>query len=163
MINGTNYTTIPYVLSNSAQEAYDKIKALIIRIFSLLKKKIKGKNLKDEFFNSYIDFARKLDEEGLNKESYSYMAICEMYYDLLDRPNVLIAHERFFIDLFNAFDELLFIKKTNPDEYWEKYNEFIKYRGKMQQYYYTRVAINIEFFDEEVLKTISGHLTVGLK
>ena len=162
MINGTNNTTIPYVLSNSAQEAYDKIKALIIRIFSLLKKKIKGKNLKDEFFNSYIDFARKLDEEGLNKESYSYMAICEMYYSLIDRDDDLVAHESFFIDLFNAFDNILQIKIDQAENYDEEYNQFLVYRRKMQEYFYRNLATPSPHFNRDTLDEITSNLSGDL-
>lgn len=80
--------SILYILSEAAQEAYTKIKALIIRIFSLLKKQGKEQDLKEQFYDSYIDFARKLDEEGHYEESYSYMAICSMYYQLMDKPNL---------------------------------------------------------------------------
>ena len=60
----------------------------------------------------------------------------------MDRPEVLMSHESFFMDLFNAFDEILVIRMNNPEEYDDKYNEFLKYRGEMQDYYYyTEVAI----------------------
>lgn len=61
MINKSNIiVTVPYILSNSAQEAYEKIKALILKIFLLLKKEKKQKSLKEEFYDSYIDFAKKI-------------------------------------------------------------------------------------------------------
>lgn len=56
-------TTIPYDLSESCRGAYEKIKALILTIFSIFKARNSEKNLKEEFRDSYVDFARKLDEE----------------------------------------------------------------------------------------------------
>jgi hypothetical protein len=86
------------------------------------------------------------------------MDICAMYYDLMDRPDELIRHENFFNDLFNAFDDLLSTKMNTPDKYESKYNEFLIYSGKMQQYYYTQVAIPSEYYDEKVLSEITNHL-----
>lgn len=85
MIYENKEIEIPYILSDAAREAYEKIKALILRIFSLIKKQEKEKDLKEQFYDSYIDFARKLDQEGHYEESYSYMAICAMYYRLMYR------------------------------------------------------------------------------
>jgi hypothetical protein len=158
MIYENKEKTIPYILSEAAQDAYAKIKALILRIFSLLKKQEKEKDLKEQFYDSYIDFARKLDQEGYKNESTSYMAICAMYYRLMDRPDELMAHESFFMDLFNAFDEILFVRINNPEEYEEKYEEFLKFRGKMQDYYYTEVAIPSPNYDKDVCKEIISHL-----
>lgn len=158
MIYENKEITIPYILSEAAQEAYRKIKVLILKIFSLLKKQEKEKDLKEQFYDSYVDFARKLDEEGYKNESTSYMAICAMYYRLMDRPDELVNHESFFMDLFNAFDEILFIRINKPDEYDEKYGEFLKYRGKMQDYYYGEVAIPSPKYDSEVCREIISHL-----
>ena len=48
MITVINKQPIPYILSNATQKAYDKIKSLIIKTFSLLKckkeEKISRKN-----------------------------------------------------------------------------------------------------------------------
>ena len=150
---------IPYILSETAQEAYNKIKALILRIFSLLKKQEKENDLKEQFNDSYIDFARKLDEEGYKNESTSYMAICAMYYRLMDRPDELINHESFFMDLFNAFDEILFIRINKPDEYDERYRNFLKYRARMQDYYYSEVAVPSPKYDNDVCMRIISHLS----
>ena len=103
MISEAKNNTVPYILSDAAQKAYDKIKTLILRIFALIKRQKNHKNLKEEFYDSYIDFARKLKSEGYDTECYSYMAICEMYYQLMDRPDELISHENFFNDLFNSY------------------------------------------------------------
>lgn len=150
--------TIPHILSNSGQNAYDKNKTLMKKIFALFKKQREEKNLKEEFYDSYIDFARKLDSEGHIKESNNYMNICAMYYDLMDRPEVLIEHESFFTDLFDAFDETLSIKVTQPESYEKKYIEFRMYLGKMEQYYYTEVAIPSKHYNKEVCKEIISHL-----
>ena len=158
MINEVIKPDIPYILSETTQIAYSKFKALIQKIFSLLKRNKKEKNIKEEFYDSYMDFARKLDEEGFKNESYDYMAICAMYYDLMDRPAELINHEGFFNDLFKAFDELLSVKINNPNEYDSKYDEFLLYCGKMQQYYYTHIAIPSEYYDRDVLNEITNHL-----
>lgn len=154
---------IPYILSEAAQEAYRKIKALILKIFSLLKKQEKEKDLKEQFYDSYIDFARKLDQEGYYEESYSYMAICSMYYRLMDRPEVLMAHEGFFMDLFKAFDDLLYTKMNNPDGYDEKYIEFEDYSMKMQEYYYGNLAVPSPHFNKETLNKITSNLSGDLK
>lgn len=158
MINEVIQPNIPYALSETAKIAYKKFKALIQKIFSLLRNKKKEKNIKEQFHNSYIDFARKLDADGFKEESYDYVDICAMYYDLMDRPDELIRHENFFNDLFNAFDDLLSTKMNTPDKYESKYNEFLIYSGKMQQYYYTQVAIPSEYYDEKVLSEITNHL-----
>lgn len=81
-----------------------------------------------------------------------------MYHDLIDRPEELIAHESFFTDLFNAFDELLYIRIHDPEEYSAKSEEFLMYSGKMQEYYYTEVAIPSPYYAEDVCKEIIGHL-----
>ena len=92
MINEVDQMTIPIILSNASQKAYEKFKKLVLRIFSLLKKNQCKNNLKEEFYDSYIDFARKLDAEGYHEESNLYMSICEMYYRLIDRPDELIDY-----------------------------------------------------------------------
>ncbi|MBQ2666522.1 hypothetical protein [Methanobrevibacter sp.] len=147
----------PYILSSSTQKAYDKIKLLIMRIFAMLKQKAK-QNLKEEFYDSYIDFARKLDGEGFHEESCSYMDICTMYHDLMDRSEELIAHEGFFRNLFTAFDELLYVRINKPEEYLPKSEEFLVYCGKMQEYYYTEMAIPSPKYNEETCKKIIGNL-----
>lgn len=163
MITEINQQPMPYILSKATKRAYEKIKSLIMRIFSLIKQKVKQKNLKKEFYDSYIDFARKLDEEGLCEESSSYMDICAMYYDLMDRPNELIIHESFFNDLFIAFDELLYVRINKPVEYSTKSEEFLMYSGKMQEYYYTEVAIPSPHYSEKTCKEIIGNLAGDLK
>lgn len=163
MINKSNIiVTVPYILSNSAQKAYEKIKALILKIFLLLKKEKKQESLKEEFYDSYIDFAKKLDKDGHHKESNNYIAICDMYYDLMDRPDALIAHENFFNDLFDAFDELLNIKINDDKRYDEEYEKFISYRGAMQEYYYTTLAIPSKNYNKKTCKEIIGHLAGGI-
>ena len=157
MIHEVNQQQIPSILSNATQIAYEKVKSLILKIFSLIKEHVKQKNIKEEFYNSYIDFARKLDDEGFYDESYGYMDICAMYYDLMDRPKDLIMHEDFFKDLFNAFDELLIARINNSDDYEAKSEEFLMYCGKMQEYYYTEVAIPSPHYDEETCKEIIGN------
>ena len=163
MIDEVKTITVPYILSNSAQKAYEKIKELIMRIFDLLKKEKNQNNLKEEFYDSYIDFTRKLDKEGHAKESDNYMSICDMYYDLMDRPDVLIAHEKFFKDLFDAFDNLLHIKINAPEKYGQKYKKFMLYRGKMQEYYYTNLATTSKFYNKGTCKEIISHLAEDYK
>ena len=143
------------------EKSYEKNKNLVLRIFSLIKEDEQN-NLKEEFYDSYIDFSRKLDDEGYYDESNSYMSICEMYYRLIDRPEVLVAHESFFMDLFKAFEEFLYVKINNPEEFQEKCEEFLFYKGKMQEYYYTKVAIPSPHYDEDVLNEITRHLIGGL-
>lgn len=163
MRNEVTNQPIPYILSDVAQNAYEKIKALIRKIFSLLKCENKEENLKEKFYESYIDFARKLKVEGYDYECYSYMSICVMYYHLIDRPDVLISHESFFSDLFKAFDRLLYLKINNPDEYVIECKEFSSYLSEMQHYYYLNVAIPSEHYDEDVLNEIIGHLAGGIE
>lgn len=88
------------------------------------------------------------------------MSICEMYYHLIDRPNELVAHEEFFKDLFDAFDELLQNKLDN-NGYDEKRNNFFAYYGQMRHYYYTKIARPSKYYDEDVLNQISDHLSSG--
>ena len=71
MINEYKQQSIPLILSNAAQKAYDKIKALILKIFSIIKKEDNDKNLKEEFYESYMSFARKLKEERHDEECYN--------------------------------------------------------------------------------------------
>ena len=162
MINKTNKETVPNILSDAAQKAYEKIKALILKIFSQLKKNKEEKNLKEQFYDSYIDFARKLDIEGYKRESVSYMSICEMYYRLMDRPNELIAHENFFMDLFKSFEDILLIKINEPEEYEVKFDDFLVYRRKIQEYYYRNLAISSPHYNEKTLNEITKHLSGGL-
>ena len=162
MLNETNQPTVTHILSDAAQKAYEKIKALILKIFSLLKHQKGEKDLKDHFYDSYIDFARKLDMEGYKRESVSYMAICEMYYRLMDRPDELIAHESFFMDLFKSFEDILWIRINEPDEYDEKFDDFLVYRGKMQEYYYRNLAVPSSHYDEKTLNEITSYLSGDL-
>ena len=155
MMYEVNQQSIPYCLSNTVQKAYEKIKALISRIFSLIKKHTEEKNLKEEFYDSYIDFAKKLDEEGFDDESNCYMDICNMYYNLIDRPDVLIRYECFFNDLFDEFDKLLYAKINNAKDYECIYDNFI-------MYYYTEVAIPSPYYDEETAKEIISKLAGDL-
>lgn len=156
-----NKQPMPFILSDVAQMAYDKIKALIMRIFSLLKSKKKDETLKEKFYDSYIDFARKLKAEGHEKECYDYMSICEMYYRLIDRPDELVAHESFFMDLFNAFDGILYLKINNHQRYVEEYPKFSLYLGEMQHYYYLNLAIPSEHYNRDVLNEMTSHLVGG--
>lgn len=160
MISQEKIETVPYILSDAAQKAYDKIKALILRIFTLLKRQKNQKNLKEEFYGSYMDFARKLKTEGYDNECYNYMAICEMYYHLMDMPEKLISHEKFFNDLFNAFDDLLSSRICKSvDDYDEKYEEFLLYATKMQEYYYKNLAVPSRSYDEECCNEIISRLS----
>ena len=163
MIQEINQQPIPYCLSNTIQKAYLKIKALINKIYSLIKKHGEEKNLKKEFYESYIDFAIKLEEEGLYYESNAYMDICAMYHGLMDRPEVLIEHKSFFTDLFDEFDKLLYARINNPDDYEHIFHEFLLYSSEMQEYYYTEVAIPSPDYDEEFCKEMIGKLAGGLK
>ena len=163
MMYEINQQQIPYCLSNTVQKAYEKIKNLINKIFSVIKKHSEEKNLKEEFYDSYIDFARKLDNEGFINESNSYMAICDMYYNLIGRPDVLISHENFFKDLFEEFDKLLYARINNPLDYENIYNEFLIYSGEMQEYYYTKVALPSHYYDDKTTKEIIGKLAGDLK
>lgn len=162
MISEAKNNTVPYILSDAAQKAYDKIKTLILRIFALIKRQKNHKNLKEEFYDSYIDFARKLKSEGYDTECYSYMAICEMYYQLMDKPDELISHENFFNDLFNSFDNLLSSKITKSADYDERYAEFLLYTTKMQEYFYKNLAVPSPYYDEEVCNEIISRLSGDL-
>lgn len=159
MISQEKNETVSNILSDAAQKSYEKIKALILRIFTLLKRQKNQKNLKEEFYDSYIDFARKLKSEGYDNECYNYMAICEMYYHLMDRPDELISHEKFFNDLFNAFDDLLSSRISKSVAYDEKYDEFLLYTTKMQEYYYKNLAVPSMSYDEEVCNKIICRLS----
>ena len=154
MISQEKNETVSNILSDAAQKSYEKIKALILRIFTLLKRQKNQKNLKEEFYDSYIDFARKLKSEGYDNECYNYMAICEMYYHLMDRPDELISYEKFFNDLFNAFDGLLSSTISKSVDYDEKYDEFLLYTTKMQEYYYKNLAVPSRSYDEECCNKI---------
>ncbi len=160
MISENNKITVPYILSDAAQKAYIKIKEMILKIFSLLKHETVERDLKEQFREYYIDFAKRLDEDNRHEESNIYMSICEMYYHLIDRPKELVAHEDFFKDLFEAFDELLQYKLDNIG-YDEKRNNFFEYYGHMRHYYYTNVALPSKYYDEDVLNQISDYLSRG--
>lgn len=158
MIHEVNQQQIPSILSNATQIAYEKVKSLILKIFSLIKEHVKQKNIKEEFYQSYMGFARKLKDEGHDEECYLFMSICEMYYMLIDRTNELIAHEEFFTELFEAFDELLLMKINDSDKYNEKLIDFNMDFRKKRRYYYTEVAKPSKHYDESVLEEISSHL-----
>lgn len=64
MIHEVHQQQIPSILSNATQIAYEKVKSLILKIFSLIKEHVKQKNIKEEFYQSYMGFARKLKDEG---------------------------------------------------------------------------------------------------
>ena len=158
MINNVTAPNMPQILSIKAQEAYKKLKALIMKIFSLIKNQKNNAEIKEEFYHAYINFARRLKDEGYEKECYAYMSICEMYYRLIDRPNELIAHEEFFTNLFEDFDALLYIKINKPEEFEEKYNEYIANFRKARRYYYTKVAVPSPQYNEDALHEIANNL-----
>lgn len=153
MINETNGSAIPYILSNTCQQAYEKIKTLIKKIFALIKQK-NPKISREDFRTTYLNFAMQLKDDGHVDESYCYMEICNMYHHLLNNPDKLMAHESFFNDLFNAFDELLMVKLNNSEEYELKYDDFIVYLGEMESYFYSGVATPTKDYDEKVCHDI---------
>lgn len=159
MIGEAKQITVPMILSDVAQKAYDEFKSLVLKIFSLLKRNAPENDLKEKFYDSYIDFARKLDDEGHFNESNLFMSTCEMYYRLIDRPDELIEFESFFTDLFNAFDCLLQAKINGISEYCERYGEFLIYFGEMQDYYFSQVGMPSENYNEDALNEIMGHLS----
>ena len=87
------------------------------------------------------------------------MAICSMYFNVMDNPEVLMAHESFFIDLFNAFDELIHF---SGEKYNEKFQEFLRYKRKMQEYFYTEVAEHSKYYDKDVCNEIINCLVGDL-
>lgn len=162
MINSIVESNIPYVLSETTREAYSKLKALIMKIFSLLKMRKKTEqDLKHKFDESYIDFAKKLKEEG-HEEYHEYMTICAMYSQLIERPKLLISHEDFFKELFDSFDELLNMKISNCSNYEDKYNEYIIFLGKKQEYFYRNLAIPSDKYNKNTINQIIHNLSGGL-
>ena len=140
-------------LTDKARKLYEQVKALVMRIYSLIKKE-DIEDIKNNFCISYLDFARQLKREGYDDQCYQYMAICEMYFGLMDRPDELIAHKDFFTKLFNAFDELFYIRVNCPQEYEEKLAEYEDNFMEVHKYYYTEVYIPSHHYDEEVLGKI---------
>lgn len=159
MINEEKQITVPMILSDVAQKAYEEFKSLVLKIFSLLKNDVHEKDLKEKFYDSYIDFSRKLDNEGHLNESNLYMSICEMYYRLINQPDELIEFESFFTDLFNEFDCLLQAKINGMSDYPVKYDEFLIYFGEKQDYYFSHVGMPSENYNEDALNEIIGHLS----
>ena len=90
------------------------------------------------------------------------MSICEMYYRLIDKPDELIDYESFFTDLFDAFDDLLHVKIHEPSHYDEKFEEFIRYSGEMQDFYYLHLAQPSNQYDEDTLSKIIHNLAGDL-
>lgn len=149
------------LLGKTVSEAYEKLKALIKRIISVIKGH-EELNIEKEFEKSYTKFTKMLIEKNHHDEANFFMAICVMYQHLFDRPEELINHEDFFNDLFIAFDELLFTKLNKPDDYKAKYREFISYWGAMIAYFGANVAIPSEYYDEETLAQIVTCLHRGV-
>ena len=159
MINEIINSNIPTVLSETAQKAYAKIKALILKIFSMLKSQKNEKfNLKKEFDESYLNFAKKLKEEG-HEEYHEYMTICEMYSQLINNPKKLISNEEYFKELFTAFDELLCSKINESEEYEKKYEYFLKFLDEKQKYFYNHLAKPSQYYNETVLNEIIHNLS----
>ena len=148
----------PIILNENIQESYRKFKAFMMEIYFQVKCRGINNEMKRDFYNSYLDFACQLDSEGFKDESYDFMAVCAMYYDLMDRSEDLINHESFFKDLFKAFGNLLTAKTDPHTDYESQYDEFIMYSSKIQQYYYTQVAIPSEYYDKDTLKEITASL-----
>lgn len=163
MFVNENQKNVSNVLGDAFCMAYKKFKALILRIFALLKNQEKHRDLKEEFYESYVDFARKLKFQGYDDECYCYMDICAMYYNLMDRTDELIAHESFFMDLFDAFDEILNVRISESEDYDEKFRQFLFYSGRMQEYYYNEVAIPSPYFDGKSLNELTSSLSGDLK
>ena len=124
----------------------------------MIKSKNDIKNLKEEFWHSYVRFARKLKEEGFENECHVYMAICRMYHHLMDRPKELIAHREFFSQLYDSFDDILYIRINNPEAYDEKYDEYMGEFIKHHNYFYSKVAKPSHHYDEKVLHEIESNL-----
>lgn len=80
---------------------------------------------------------------------------------MMGKSDELMDHEMFFMDLFKAFDDLLFTKINQPQKYGDEFTKFLKYYGKMHQYYYTNVAVPSENYDKEACKEIIGPLSGG--
>ena len=147
-------------LTDKARKLYEQVKALVMRIYSLIKKE-DIEEIKNNFSISYLDFARQLKREGYDDQCYQYMEICRMYYCLMDRPDELIAHKDFFTKLFNDFDELLYTRGNCPQEYEDKLAEYQNNFRKVRRYYYTEVYIPSLHYNEEVLgKIMNGILRV---
>ena len=157
MINKENTPNIPQILSEKARELYRKFKAFVMKIYSIIKFR-NNEELKQEFSQSYLNFASRLKQEGLDKECNDYMNICVMYEHLMDRPDELIAHKDFFNNLYGSFENLLTTRINNPDEYEKKYEEFKISFGESRSYFYTQVARPSPHYDEEVL----GKIQCGL-
>ena len=158
MINNVNTPNIPQIFSDKVQELYRKFKAFVMKVYSLIKNRNNIDELKKKFWQSYIGFARKLKDEGYENECYAYMDICVMYYHLMDRPDELIAHREFFTKLYDTFEELLYTRINNPDEYEKKYEEYeINFR-KPRNYFYAEVAKPSPHYNKEVLHKIESNL-----
>ena len=67
------------------------------------------------------------------------------------------------MDLFRAFDDLLYTKMNNPDVYNKKYLEFEGYSLKMQEYFYSNLAVPSPHFNEKTLNKITSNLSGDLK
>ena len=141
---------------------YEKVKEFLSLILSNIKTQ-KTEDVKEEFEKSYRAFARKLRDAGHRDESTFYMSICMMYGDLIDRPNELIAHEDFFKDFYGAFDELLFTKFHNPDEYGQKLREFHIYWAAMVCYFGNNLVIPSDCYDEDTLAELINYWHKGVE
>ena len=56
--------------------------------------------------------------------------------------------------MFNAFDGLLSSTISKSVDYDEKYDEFLLYTTKMQEYYYKNLAVPSRSYDEECCNKI---------
>ena len=158
MINNVNAPKIPQILSDKAHELYRKFKTFLMKVYSMIKYRNDVGDLKEEFWQSYTGFARKLKEVGYENECYAYMDICVMYYHLMDCPDELLAHKEFFADLYESFEDLLYTRINNPQDYEKKYDEYCISFRKPRNYFYTEVAILSHHYDGDVLYKIESNL-----
>ena len=134
------------LLTDKLNRAYENVKVFI--------KNIDGGTINKDFRNEYLNFTRLLDGEGHRDEANFFISICLMHKHLLDRPEVLKENEDFFNDLYIAFDELLFTKFNNPNDYEVKYEDFLIYWVNMFSYFGVNLAIPSKYYDEEILTKI---------
>lgn len=152
----SNKANTHQILSDDIWQMYGKFNDFVDKIYLEIDY-TNIEELRDDFSQFYIDFARRLKHEGLDKEYNDYMNICVMYEHLMARPDELIAHKDFFNNLYVSFEDLINTRINTFEEYEKKYREFKNSLSKSSFYFYTKVAIPSPYYDEEVLgKILSG-------
>ena len=119
--------TIFDTLSEDLIKIYEKVKALINKIYNIIKTNKNSDNIKKDFRKSYMTYSHELKKRGYKNEAKYIIVICGEYLYLMEKPDLLLAKKQYFKELFDKIDDLICIKTNKPEIYHEEYVKFRRF------------------------------------